>query len=126
MPEKLILLVEDDETLCFLAQKQFKKIGVSCRIAGTGMQAVEMANDEFALILMDLGLPDMDGIEATFRIREEELKGRRKRVPIVALTEYSEREKCLRAGMDDFLLKPVPMERLQEVVRKYCPLDGAQ
>lgn len=124
MPEKLILLVEDDETLCFLAQKQFQKIGVSCRIAGTGMQAVEMANDGYALILMDLGLPDMDGIEATFRIREEELKSRKKRVPIVALTEHAEREKCIRAGMDDFLLKPVPLEKLLETIKRYLS-DGA-
>lgn len=55
---------------------------------------------------MDIGLPGIDGSHATLLIREKELKEQRNRVPIVALTAHSERERCILVGMDDFLQKP--------------------
>lgn len=90
--------------------------------AENGLKAVELAqNNKIDLILMDVQMPELDGQEATRRIRKYE-KSLSKHVPIVALTAGAmkeEREKAFESGMDDFLTKPIKIEKLSEVIKKY-------
>ncbi len=90
--------------------------------AENGLKAVELAqNNKIDLILMDVQMPELDGQEATRRIRKYE-KSLAKHVPIVALTAGAmkeEREKAFESGMDDFLTKPIKIEKLSDVIKKY-------
>ncbi|MDP4274649.1 MAG: response regulator [Bacteroidota bacterium] len=118
-----ILLVEDDpnnqELMKVYAQKNHWKIDV----ADNGTRALEkFKKDRYDLVLMDIQLPVMNGYETSVSIRQyEKIAGTH--VPIVAITAYamqSDKEKCLNAGMDDYLPKPVKIEELYAVVGKYC------
>lgn len=117
--EKLpILLVDDSKPNLLVASAILSKSGYSVETAENGMQAVSaMKKKHYALVLMDLSMPDMDGFEVTRIIRA--LPGKRSRVPIIALTAaaYTEdRERCFDAGMDAYLSKPiVKMELLAAV-----------
>jgi CheY-like chemotaxis protein len=78
-------------------------------------------NENPDLILMDMQMPEMDGVEATLEIRKQEL-GTPNRTPIIALTAgamQAERDKCLEAGMDDFLTKPIEQEKLLSTLNKF-------
>jgi CheY-like chemotaxis protein len=90
--------------------------------AEDGVQAVEMCRQgPFDLVLMDYQMPDMDGHEATLRIRAEEAQHADGRLPIVALTANAEatfERKCLAAGMDAFLTKPVRIDDLEHLVAR--------
>ena len=117
-----VLLVEDDPTLQMLGARQFQILGVGLDIATCGASAIEkVKTNTYELVLMDLGMPDMSGIEAAMHIREFEQKNGRKRVLIVAMTAFSEREQALAVGMDDFIQKPVLLDALAAVVRKWAP-----
>lgn len=119
---KRILLVEDDEMIQYVLDKQIRKLGYEITdIADDGVIAVEKvmnAAKPFDLILMDVRLPNMDGITATNHIRLSE-GTKSARSLIVGLTAFAEREKCLAAGMDDFLQKPVILEELQGIIDKW-------
>jgi two-component system sensor histidine kinase/response regulator len=122
-----VLLVEDNLVNQKVAQKFVERLGCSVYIAQHGAEAVAVCERErFDLILMDMEMPVMDGTTATLRIRAlEAALGRR--TPIVALTAnaLSEQvERCLSAGMDDFLSKPIEAARLREVFAKF--LSDAQ
>jgi PAS domain S-box-containing protein len=129
-----VLVVEDSPVNQALAAHQLNRLGHEHRILGTGGEAVELlralAGDPapfdppppFDIVLMDWNLPDMDGLEATRRIRADEAATGRTHVPIVAITANAmagDRERCLGAGMDDFLAKPVTMEELGATVRRW-------
>ncbi len=101
----------------------------------TAKKALDLAlRETFDLVIMDCHMPEMDGLEATRRIREKESadsdldeKGLRRRTPIVALTAHAmkgDREQCLAAGMDDYLSKPFNQEQLVEVLKRWLPLTG--
>ncbi len=105
-----ILVVEDDSTNRILVTNILKRNGYAIAIARDGLEAVEMFSlDSFDLILMDLQMPNMNGLEATAAIRRlEESSGRH--TPIVALTAHAldgDRERCIEAGMDDYMSKPI-------------------
>jgi len=95
-----------------------EKLGWDADFAENGVQAVERAlKDDFDVILMDVQMPEMDGFEAVARLRE-----RSYRRPIVALTAHAmkgDRERCLSAGFDDYLVKPVSREALREVLARH-------
>lgn len=111
-----ILVVEDNTVNQMLAVQQLKKFGLECQIANNGREAWEaVKREDFDLILMDCQMPEMDGYEATVRIREFEM-GTGRRVPIVAMTANAMREdeeRCRLSGMDDFLAKPIKKEKLE-------------
>jgi CheY-like chemotaxis protein len=90
--------------------------------AENGIEAIAKWKDELPdLILMDMQMPEMDGIDATKEIRKLE-KNSEKQTPIIALTAgalQEEREKCLSAGMNDFLTKPIEQEKLLETLKRY-------
>ena len=115
----LVLVVEDNATLRFLAEKQFATIGIECHAACNGQEAIEMAQRGYNLILMDLSMPEMNGMEATSHIREQELRDGRARTTIIGLTAFSERDKCIAAGMDAFVQKPLLLEQVRDLVRRY-------
>jgi two-component system, sensor histidine kinase and response regulator len=110
-----VLLAEDNVVNRSVAAAILEKRGHSLGHAANGREAVEAAGREaFDLILMDVQMPEMDGFEATRRIREADQKiGRR--TPIVAMTAHAmagDRERCLAAGMDDYLSKPLKTAQL--------------
>jgi CheY-like chemotaxis protein len=111
-----ILLVEDNPINQRLAMKLLERRGYGVVLAENGHQALEKIGEgSFDLILMDMQMPEMDGIEATQAIRALETMMQRKRIPIVAMTANAmkgDRERCLQAGMDDYLPKPIKAAEL--------------
>jgi two-component system, sensor histidine kinase len=121
MKESIILVVEDDPILRLIAQKQIAHLGHGSETVETGEEAIERIADNIVLIFMDVGLPGMDGKQATIRIREKEVQQQRPQVPIIALTAHSDQERCLLAGMDDFLQKPALVEDIRRMLHKWLP-----
>ncbi|MCS6830606.1 MAG: ATP-binding protein [bacterium] len=117
-----VLLAEDNEVNRLVAVKMLETLGCSVDIAVNGAEAVDKAlGCEYDLILMDVQMPEMDGYEATQRIRAVERATGEHRI-IVAMTAHSlesDRRACLDAGMDDYLSKPVKRERLAEMLAKW-------
>jgi hypothetical protein len=118
-----VLLAEDNPVNQKLAGTLLAKLGCSFVLVEDGLKAVDVATQGiFDLVLMDCMMPDMDGYEATRRIRQREEAWTLPRVPIVALTANATREdvdKCLAAGMDDFLSKPYTSRSLKEKIAKW-------
>lgn len=125
---KRILLVEDEPINREIAQMLLEDVGLVVETAEDGLAALQLAEkSDYALILMDMQMPKMDGIEATKAIRQ--LPGHQA-TPILALTANafaSECERCLSAGMNDFITKPVDPARLSRILLKYLsrPQDSA-
>jgi PAS domain S-box-containing protein len=117
-PEK-ILVVEDNSVNALVARKQLERLGFTICEVLNGRLAVEAVQRErFDLIFMDLHMPEMDGYEATATIRRQEAGGPA-RVPIVAMTADArdeDHERCLAAGMDDYISKPTSLENLAAVI----------
>ena len=116
-----VLIVEDNAVNQKVATRMLERLGCECAVAANGLEASErLAVDRFDLVFMDCQMPVLDGFEATRRIR-----ARGDRVPIVALTAgalVEERERCRKAGMDDFLAKPVRSGDFERVLE--CLLRG--
>jgi two-component system, sensor histidine kinase and response regulator len=114
-----ILLAEDSLVNQKLAVGLLERWGHSVRVCNNGQEALAALEvDEFDLVLMDVQMPELDGLEATRMIRSRELKAGR-RVPIVAMTAHAmrgDREACLDAGMDGYVSKPVRMQELYDVL----------
>jgi len=116
----LVLVVEDDRASSRLAGKMLQNLGYRTEFAAHGAEAVEaFAPGKFFAVFMDMAMPVMDGLEATKKIRELESGPR---VPIIALTAnvmLGDRERCLAAGMDDFLSKPFKQEDLAAKLARF-------
>ncbi|MGE3262010.1 MAG: response regulator [Bacteriovoracia bacterium] len=124
-----ILLVDDDVRNIFALTNALEQKGASIVIARNGREAIEKVNteSELDLILMDVMMPEMDGLEATRRIRSG---ARSPEIPVIAVTAKAMRddyEKCLEAGANDYLAKPVDVEKLVSLIRVWLPkrLGGA-
>jgi CheY-like chemotaxis protein len=120
----LVLVADDDVTSRRILIEQLKRLGVGAMPASDGREAVEaVARLEYGLVLMDLDMPDMDGYEATRRIRAAEL-GTGRRLPIVASTASltdGTRERCIACGMDGLLNKPLTRPVLLELLARWLP-----
>ena len=118
-----VLLAEDTDVNQKLAMAWLIKLGVEVTLARNGHEALALTReDSFDLILMDCQMPEMDGFEATRQIRQDELHNQSVRTPIVALTANAmggDREKCLHAGMDDYLAKPYSGKQLSVVLARW-------
>ncbi len=123
VPSLQILLVEDNPVNRKVAVRLLEKQGHTLITANNGREAIEVLNQvqwRVDLILMDVQMPEMDGYQATEAIRELE-QSRGSRLPIVAMTAHAldrDRERCLAAGMDAYLTKPIRMDRLLDVLEK--------
>lgn len=120
-PKKLnILLAEDNPANQLLASRVLKKVGINVVIANNGFEALERLREQpFDLVLMDLQMPLMDGLEATKEIRKQ---AQWTKIPIIAMTAdaFSEvREQCLQVGMDDYLAKPIDIKALYKKIDEW-------
>jgi len=115
-----ILLAEDDVTNMTMLTRLLEKLGCEVTQAGNGLEAVRiLQSEDMDLVLMDIQMPVMDGVEATRRIRAEQSLGGKARIPIIAVTAFAmsgDRERFLDAGMDDYIPKPVSMTTLVEAM----------
>ncbi|QKJ67286.1 response regulator [Deefgea piscis] len=122
-PMVRVLLAEDNRVNRIVAIKLLEKIGCTVHAVENGIEAIQILIDQdFDLVFMDMQMPEMDGIEATRRIRNPDTGVRWPKIPIVALTANAtseDRQMCLAAGMDDFLSKPINDSQLQEKVRTW-------
>ena len=122
---KLILVAEDNDINQKVIRQQLSLLGYAADIAADGREALgRWQSGDYALLLTDLHMPEMDGFELVRAIRESEAGQRH--MPIVALTANAlkgEREHCLSAGMDDYLSKPVQLDDLQATLTKYLSID---
>ncbi|MEI7892426.1 MAG: AAA family ATPase [Myxococcales bacterium] len=116
-----ILVAEDNQTNQQVASIMLEHMGCQVRIAGNGVDALSsLALFDFDLVLMDVQMPELDGLEATRRLRE--LRGRNARIPVIALTAHAMsgfREQCLEAGMNDYLSKPIERDKLAQCLERW-------
>lgn len=124
-----VLLAEDSPVNQELARRQLDRLGLSVRTVDSGRQAVAAFEaGEYDIVLMDLRMPGMDGLAATRAIRSRESATESPRVPIIAMTADArpqDRERCLEAGMDDYVTKPLLLDDLDAVLRRWLDVDGA-
>ena len=133
VPRARVLVVEDNRVNQEVCLAMLRRLGCEAQVAGDGKAGVKaVMTGEFDLVLMDCHMPEMDGYEATsaIRAREAELNVllregglSARRMPIVALTANAmegDRERCLAAGMDDYLTKPFKKERLEEAIERWA------
>jgi PAS domain S-box-containing protein len=122
----LVLLVEDQHTNRLIASAYLEALNYAFDIAVTGEEAIEkLKNTHYSLVLMDVQMPLMDGFETTARIRAMEKEGKLPHVPIIAVTAHAmsgDKEKCLAAGMDDYIAKPFDPNDLQHKLEHYITL----
>lgn len=118
------LVVEDNELNQRVLTEMLKRAGWDYLVVDNGAEAVRLAClESYDLILMDCHLPELDGFNATRQIRQNEMATRMRRTPVVAVTAESladSRERCLAAGMDDCLTKPLRRAELEETLRRYA------
>ncbi|MDH3342445.1 MAG: ATP-binding protein, partial [Gammaproteobacteria bacterium] len=118
-----VLLVEDNPVNQMVARKMLEKVGLESTLAENGIEALEcLKQDKFNAVLMDCQMPEMDGFEATRLWREYETRSHCGHIPIIAMTANvmeGDKERCLLAGMDDYLGKPVRQAELAKVLKRW-------
>jgi len=119
-----VLIVEDNPTNCKVAEALLGRLGIQSQSLENGQLAVDAicGGMQPDLVLMDMHMPVMDGLKATAAIRQWELETWRERLPIIALTASAfaeDQQRCLSAGMDDFLTKPLSLDALGRVLEKW-------
>ncbi|TVS12136.1 MAG: PAS domain S-box protein [Gammaproteobacteria bacterium] len=122
-----ILLAEDNLTNQLVAKGMLGKFGLAVDTVNNGAEAIRaLEQTSYDLVFMDVQMPEVDGLEATVRIREGSTGARDPSVRIIALTAHAlrgDRERCLGAGMDDYLSKPVTPEGFEAMLDKWLPAD---
>ncbi|MBU4054931.1 MAG: response regulator [Proteobacteria bacterium] len=120
-----ILIVDDVPQNLLVLEKYLHSPDITIIKAASGNQALgHVLEYDFALILMDVQMPEMDGLEATRQIRKKKSGIRNGKIPVIAMTAHAlagDREKCLRAGMNDYLSKPISPATLAETLKKWLP-----
>jgi len=118
-----ILVAEDDLVNRTVAQKMLQKLGYQADLATNGQEALDaLQKRPYDLVLMDCQMPQMDGYTATRILRSGRFKGPNRNLPVIAMTAHAlqgDREKCLDAGMNDYLSKPIEPTQLQEVITRH-------
>ena len=122
-----ILVAEDNPVNQKVARLLIQRLGYAVQVVGNGREAVEAIRQfSYSLVLMDCQMPEVDGFQATMEIRE--LEGRSRRTPIIAMTASAlqgDRERCLEAQMDDYISKPVTLEKLGDVLARWMDRANA-
>ncbi len=119
-----VLLVEDNPVNQVVAKKMLEKLGITFEVANNGQEAVDRLEKkhEFDIVLMDCQMPVLDGYAATGEIRNREQQKDIKRIPVIAMTANAmegDREKCIAAGMDDYIAKPVKLVEIKAVLHEW-------
>jgi polar amino acid transport system substrate-binding protein len=126
--KKLVLIVEDNFVNQQVALLELEELGIKSHAVGNGKEALEaMQHINYDLILMDCQMPELDGFQATIKIRQAEVQSG-KHVPIIAMTAQAmqgDRQRCLEAGMDDYISKPIYAEKLIPILAKWIPAPEA-
>ncbi len=122
--EGKVLLVEDNPVNQLVAKKMLEKVGLSFEVVNDGEKAISRLKlpHNFNLVLMDCQMPVMDGYEATQALRKHEEDNESKHLPVIAMTANAmegDKDKCLAAGMDDYVSKPVNQQSLKETLVKW-------
>jgi CheY-like chemotaxis protein len=121
-----ILLAEDNPVNQKLATRLLQRLGAEVQVASNGIEVLQaLRESDFDAVLMDCQMPQMDGYEATRRLRGPEGQVKNPKIPVIALTAHAlatDRTKCLAAGMNDYLTKPINPKHLQEALTKALPL----
>ena len=114
-----VLIAEDNVSNQKVILSMLKRLGYSAHAVSSGKEALQaLAAEDYDVVLMDVRMPEMDGLEATRIIRQNY----HSRIKIIAITAYAlkgDKERCLEAGMDDYISKPVRMEELEKMLRKH-------
>ncbi len=118
-----VLVVEDNRVNQTVALRTLQKMGCEAEAASDGVEAVERIKDErYDIVLMDVQMPEMDGIETTRRIRREEIEDNRPRMPIIAMTAHAlsdDKERCINGGMDGYITKPINVSELSDTILQW-------
>ena len=125
-----VLLAEDNPTNRLVASRLLEKFGLTVETVGDGKEAIQaLEREDFDLVFMDIQMPEMDGLQATRRIRSPSSKVKNREVPIVAMTAHAmpgDKETCLAAGMDGYVSKPIQASALLEVLEARLPKAGEE
>ncbi|MCD6292323.1 MAG: response regulator, partial [Deltaproteobacteria bacterium] len=117
-----VLLVDDNQVNIKVGSKMLAKLGISCTTASNGLEALAaLGAAYYDVVFMDIQMPEMDGYETTKQIRSRTTTTINPRITIIAMTAHaakSDKDRCLAAGMNDFLTKPVRLEQLNEVLSR--------
>lgn len=119
-PKCRVLLVEDDRLIRFIHTNFLEKLDCIVQSAENGQKALEMLKNQYDIVFMDMGLPDMTGMEVVKSYRNNESQ---KRLPIIALTAYGgkdDRRDFIEAGVNDVIVKPVTVQQLDQILQKFC------
>ncbi|MCW5966073.1 MAG: response regulator [Bryobacterales bacterium] len=118
-----VLLAEDNLINQHVAMAMLRRLGIRADVVASGREALEaLERKRYQLVLMDVQMPEMDGLEATRRLRQLEQSASGPRVSVVAMTAHAmqgDRQTCLDAGMDDYVPKPIRRSELEEVLRRW-------
>ena len=121
-----ILVAEDNPVNQKVAQAMLRKMGLQADVVANGLEAVNALQIiPYDLVLMDCQMPEMDGFEATSKIRQQGSKALNPCIPIIAMTALAmqgDREKCIQAGMNDFIAKPVQQRELAEMLARWLAI----
>jgi two-component system, sensor histidine kinase and response regulator len=127
-PRARVLVAEDNVVNQRAATRMLETLGCRVDVATSGLEAIKkLESGEYDLVFMDCRMPEMDGYEATREIRRRESRTGN-RMPIVAMTAHTlpgDREKCIEAGMDDFVAKPIRKDVIVDVMDRHLPDDGS-
>jgi len=122
-------LAEDNPTNQIVALRTLEKAGYRADAVANGAEAIAaLENVPYDLVLMDVQMPEMDGLEATRKIRDRVSRVQNHRIPIIAMTAHAmkgDRERCIEAGMDDYVSKPVNPKELIEAIERHLGGKGA-
>jgi CheY-like chemotaxis protein/HPt (histidine-containing phosphotransfer) domain-containing protein len=123
--DRRILLVEDNVTNQQVAAGILSKLGVNVDIVINGGEALKvLQSTHYDLVLMDVQMPEMDGLETTRRIRNRQPQVLEPEIPIIAMTAHAltgDRDRCLEAGMNDYIAKPIGVQGLDEILKRWLP-----
>ncbi|NUN63884.1 response regulator [Pseudanabaena biceps] len=118
-----ILLAEDNPVNQKVATRILKHLGYQADVVANGQQVIQaIADKSYSLILMDVQMPEMDGLAATRYIRQQESISNLKPIVIVAITANAtdgDQTMCFEAGMDDYISKPIQIDRLKDILHRY-------
>ena len=121
-----ILLAEDNAVNQKLALRLLQQMGYRADLASNGLEAVESVHRQtYDVVLMDVQMPEMDGLEASRRIIDDSNGARPWIIAMTANAMQGDREECLAAGMDNYLSKPIRVDQLVEALNKACARKGA-